>query len=39
VERAGLVDAFVGVRAEEVALTLDDGGGQTVCAKPVEIGQ
>jgi hypothetical protein len=30
VERAGLVDALVGVRSEEVALALDDGGGQTI---------
>jgi len=30
VERSGLVDARVGARAEEVALTLDDGGGYSI---------
>lgn len=39
VERAGLVDALVGVRSEEVALALDDSGGQTVCTQSVVIGQ
>jgi hypothetical protein len=34
VERAGLVDAVVGVRAEEVALALDQRGRQALGAQP-----
>ena len=37
VEGAGLVDALVGVRAEEVALALDEGGGEALGAEAVVV--
>ena len=39
VERAGLVDALVGVGTEEVALALDDGSGQAVRTQSVVVRQ
>jgi hypothetical protein len=39
VEGAGLVDALVGVRAEEVALALYQGGGQPLGADAVVVRQ
>ena len=38
-EHAGLVYAAVGVGAEEVALGLGQGGGQTLGAQPIVVGQ
>ena len=37
--RAGPVDALVGVGAEQVALTLDERGGQALGAQAVVVGQ
>ena len=39
VEGAGLVDALVGVRAEEVALALHEGGGEALGAEAVVVRQ